>query len=76
MKMDELLLRPFHYAIVDEADAILIDEARNPLVLAGNISESAIDVKEIAGFVEKLEQEKDFSHDDHSRNIFFDWFRH
>ena len=67
---NELLLRPFHYAIVDEADAILIDEARNPLVLAGNISESVVNVREIAAFVEKLEREKHYSHDEHGRNIF------
>ena len=56
-EVDELLLPPFHFAIVDEADAILIDEARNPLVLAGNISESTIDVKKIAAFVAKMAPE-------------------
>ena len=32
---DDLVQRPFHLAIVDEVDSILIDEARIPLVIAG-----------------------------------------
>ena len=32
---DEQVQRPFHFALVDEADSILIDEARIPLILAG-----------------------------------------
>ena len=34
-----LVHRPFHFAIIDEADSILIDEARVPLVIAGNAAE-------------------------------------
>ncbi|MGA2256731.1 MAG: DEAD/DEAH box helicase, partial [Thermoguttaceae bacterium] len=34
---EDLVHRPFYYAIVDEADSILIDEARVPLVIAGNV---------------------------------------
>jgi preprotein translocase subunit SecA len=34
----DLVQRPFHYAVVDEADSILIDEARIPLVIAGGSS--------------------------------------
>ena len=35
VSVDELVQRPFYFAIVDEADSIMIDEARIPLVLAG-----------------------------------------
>lgn len=65
----EIVLRPFHYAIVDEADAILIDEARNPLVIAGNIIETKLDYYEIAGFVSDLVPGDDFSTDEYQRDI-------
>jgi len=38
-RIDRLLLRGLHYAIVDEADSVLIDEARTPLVIAGRGSD-------------------------------------
>ncbi len=34
-RMEEMVHRPFHYAIVDEVDSILIDEARTPLIISG-----------------------------------------
>lgn len=67
---DELLLRPFHYAIVDEADALLIDEARNPLVLAGNIRQTSINLSAIARFVAKLQLDTDYAKDEYDRNIY------
>ncbi|MGA9422819.1 MAG: preprotein translocase subunit SecA, partial [Rhodanobacteraceae bacterium] len=38
--LDEMVQRPFHYAIVDEVDSILIDEARTPLIISGPSDES------------------------------------
>jgi preprotein translocase subunit SecA len=38
--LDELVQRPLHYAIVDEVDSILIDEARTPLIISGQADES------------------------------------
>lgn len=67
---EEVLLRPFHYAIVDEADALLIDEARNPLVLAGKAGEPSVGLYEIARFVEGLEKDIDFEIDEVARTIF------
>lgn len=37
----ELVMRPFNYAIVDEVDSILIDEARTPLIISGSAEDSA-----------------------------------
>ncbi|HTT80610.1 MAG TPA: preprotein translocase subunit SecA, partial [Stellaceae bacterium] len=34
-RLEEMVQRPFHYAIVDEVDSILIDEARTPLIISG-----------------------------------------
>ena len=39
--MDELVQRPFNYAIVDEVDSILIDEARTPLIISGSAEDSS-----------------------------------
>lgn len=65
----ELLLREFNFAIVDEADALLIDEARNPLVLAGILEKPAIDPYEIARFVAGLVTGLDYTLDEYSRNV-------
>jgi preprotein translocase subunit SecA len=60
----------FKCAIVDEADAILIDEARNPLVLAGNLFKVGVDFIQIANFVNSLIYDIDFKTDEYSRNIY------
>ena len=36
-----LVQRPFNYAIIDEVDSILIDEARTPLIISGRLAQSA-----------------------------------
>ena len=38
---DELVQRPFAFAVIDEADSILIDEARIPLVIAGGLPDDS-----------------------------------
>ena len=57
-------------AIVDEADAILIDEARNPLVLAGNLPAPPQDHHRIAQVVAHLSKGKDFESDEAATNIY------
>ena len=59
-----------NYCIIDEADAILIDEARNPLVLAGDIIQSGVDFKRICRIVTNLDNKIDFDIDDYSKNIY------
>ncbi|MDY7025488.1 MAG: preprotein translocase subunit SecA [Pseudomonadota bacterium] len=39
--LDQKVQRPFHYAIIDEVDSILIDEARTPLIISGSASDSS-----------------------------------
>ncbi|HEX9808937.1 MAG TPA: preprotein translocase subunit SecA [Alphaproteobacteria bacterium] len=39
--LDEMVQRPFNYAIVDEVDSILIDEARTPLIISGPVEDSS-----------------------------------
>ncbi len=40
-RIEDMVQRPFHYAIVDEVDSILIDEARTPLIISGAIEDSS-----------------------------------
>ena len=38
---EDMVQRPFNYAIVDEVDSILIDEARTPLIISGQAEDSS-----------------------------------
>ena len=40
-QIEDMVQRPFHYAIIDEVDSILIDEARTPLIISGALEDSA-----------------------------------
>ncbi len=50
----QLVQRELHYAIVDEIDSILIDEARTPLIISGTAAESSILYKQANDFVKRL----------------------
>ena len=39
--LDQCVQRPYNYAIIDEVDSILIDEARTPLIISGRLEKSA-----------------------------------
>ncbi|HEX4964704.1 MAG TPA: accessory Sec system translocase SecA2 [Thermoanaerobaculia bacterium] len=62
--------RLFHLALVDEADSLLIDEARIPLVIAGKVDEPEIDLLRLTEVARRLEQGVDFDLDEYARNIF------
>ncbi len=51
---ENIVQRPLHYAIVDEIDSILIDEARTPLIISGTGAESSILYKQANEFVKRL----------------------
>ena len=53
---DDLVQRKLHYAIVDEVDSILIDEARTPLIISGMVSQSTEDYDKIDRVVSKMER--------------------
>ena len=52
--LDELVQRELHYAIVDEVDSILIDEARTPLIISGPAEESTDKYYKIDRIIPKL----------------------
>ena len=50
----EMVQRPLNYAIVDEIDSILIDEARTPLIISGTAAESSVLYSQADDFVKRL----------------------
>jgi len=56
--------RPLHYAIVDEIDSILIDEARTPLIISAPAEESTDKYQKYAQLVERLEENEDYNVDE------------
>mgnify|MGYP004530978617 CR=1 FL=1 len=50
----EMVQRPLNYAIVDEIDSILIDEARTPLIISGTVAESSVLYSQADDFVKRL----------------------
>ena len=60
---EQRVQRGHHYAIVDEVDSILIDEARTPLIISGAGTKSASTYKDFARAVRGLERGEDVSHD-------------
>lgn len=68
---EEMVQRSFNYVIVDEADSILIDEARVPLVIAGRVNnEYSIIDRKLVDIVGSLRQGVDFLTDENRRNVY------
>src|SRR3989344_1952552 len=61
--------RPFHFAIVDEIDSILIDEARTPLIISAMTSESEDLYKTFAGIVRDFAEDADYEIDKKLRAV-------
>ncbi len=64
--LTDMVQRPFNFAIVDEVDSILIDEARTPLVISGQSEDSSILYKSIDKFIPSL-NENDYELDEKQR---------
>jgi preprotein translocase subunit SecA len=64
-RMDRLLLRGLHFAIVDEIDSVLVDEARTPLIIAGNDQREADEdlYNKALELVAELDSDVDFNID-------------
>ena len=65
----ELVHRPFAVALIDEADSLLIDEARVPLVIAGGESDQAALVHRVDCLVRRLRRTLHYTLDEYGRNI-------
>jgi preprotein translocase subunit SecA len=64
---DRMVQRELHYAIVDEIDSILIDEARTPLIISAPAEESADKYFKFAQLVMKLKENEDYNVDEKMR---------
>ena len=61
--------RPYNYAIIDEVDSILIDEARTPLIISGRLEKSAELYQLMAKIAPQMVKDKDYEVDEKNKNI-------
>ncbi|NJK68855.1 MAG: preprotein translocase subunit SecA [Microcoleus sp. SU_5_3] len=69
--MEDVVQRPFNFCVIDEVDSVLIDEARTPLIISGQVerpSEKYIRASEVAAALRK-ENEEHYEVDEKARNV-------
>lgn len=66
---EQMVQRPLYYAIVDEVDSILIDEARTPLIISGAAEDSAKHYMRFAQIAPQLKPEQDYTVDEKAKTI-------
>ena len=69
MDAADVVHRGFHFALVDEADSLLIDEARVPLVIAGHVGREMSAAPRLAGVVASLSAGLHFDTDEYGRDV-------
>jgi preprotein translocase subunit SecA len=67
--LEDYVQRPLNYAIVDECDSILIDEARTPLIISGPAEDSIEKYYLVNAIIPHLKIEKDFTMEEKSRTV-------
>jgi len=68
-RLKDYVQRDFNYAIVDEVDSILIDEARTPLIISGPTEESTDKYYKIDKIIPRLEKDTDYTVDEKARTV-------
>ena len=66
---DQMVQRGLHFAIIDEVDSILIDEARTPLIISGSAKKSAELYQRADTFVRTLKREDDYTYDEKTKGV-------
>ena len=66
---EALVQRPYNFAIIDEVDSILIDEARTPLIISGRVEKSADTYTMMAKVAPQLEKQVDYEVDEKNKNV-------
>lgn len=66
--LDQCVQRELHYAIVDEVDSILVDEARTPLIISGMVEGSVQSYLRADQIARKLVRQSDFTTDEKTKN--------
>ena len=69
--LEEMVQRPLHFAIVDEVDSILIDEARTPLIISGPTEDNTDKYYRVDHLIPHLQKESHFTVDEKSRTVIF-----
>lgn len=69
LKLENLVQRELHYAIVDEVDSILIDEARTPLIISGAGDKSTDLYTQFAKIAPRLKVEEDYNVDEKANTV-------
>jgi preprotein translocase subunit SecA len=67
--LDQMVQRKLHYAIVDEVDSILIDEARTPLIISGQGHDATELYGQFAKIIPRLIKDEDFTVDEKSHAV-------
>src|SRR6476469_1919245 len=67
--MDEVVQRPFNYCIIDEVDSVLIDEARTPLIISGQLERPTEKYMQAAEIALSLKAEEHYEVDEKARNV-------
>ncbi|AOV08485.1 preprotein translocase subunit SecA [Sporosarcina ureilytica] len=65
----EKVQRPLYFAVIDEVDSILIDEARTPLIISGQAAKAANLYRLANTFVTTLKVEEDYSYDESTKGV-------
>ncbi|WP_444811764.1 preprotein translocase subunit SecA [Staphylococcus aureus] len=63
------VMRPLHFAIIDEVDSILIDEARTPLIISGEAEKSTSLYTQANVFAKMLKQDEDYKYDEKTKAV-------
>lgn len=66
---EQKVQRPLYYAVIDEVDSILIDEARTPLIISGTAQKSAALYIQANAFVRTLKKEEDYTYDEKTKGV-------
>ena len=66
---EDKVQRPLHYAVIDEVDSILIDEARTPLIISGQANKAALLYKQANAFVRTLTKETDYTYEESTKGV-------
>ena len=69
VSLDQMVQRPLHYAIVDEVDSILIDEARTPLIISGRGEKSTNLYQVLADVVSHFKEGEDYTVDEKQKTV-------
>jgi preprotein translocase subunit SecA len=69
MSLAEKVQRGHSFAIVDEIDSILVDEARTPLIISGRVADAANLYQNFAGIVRQLRRDVDYEVDEEKRTV-------